>query len=88
MPTEGHFIILYNQTFKLCLHLFLFCEGSWEEWGRAIPFANRLRDFSMTYLSIDNLSLRIPEKLNLCYSYKLDETKSPPEMYLRDLYLS
>lgn len=66
----------------------LFCEGSWEEWGRAIAFANRLRDFSMTYLSTDNLSFGIPEKLNLCYNYKLDETKSPPETYLRDLYLS
>ena len=40
---------------------------------------------SAIYLATKNLFPRIPEKLNLRYIYKKEETTLPPKTYLRDL---
>ena len=64
---EGNFIILHNPILKLHFSVSFCCDSNWEKWD------NYLRDFSFIYLLKDNLPLGIPEKLNFCYNYKIDE---------------
>ena len=52
---------------------------------RAKDFAARLLDLSLIYLTIDNLSLGNPKKLNMCYDYKEEEIALPPQKCLRHL---
>ena len=52
---------------------------------RAKDFVARLLDLSLIYLTIDNLSLGNPKKLNMCYDYKEEEIALPPQKCLRHL---